>query len=167
MAKWKLMCNKAKFCVASLKLQCRPGKWIAQPAIRVRFWYCGCNKVQNLCPCRLTIELNFQCVLICGSGDGYGDGDGKTQAKTWPKDLETWRTHYTGRLSAVITVIFGKCSSHLTLPLSVCLSLSLHCGRPVAVAHQNPLIQYVSAKEELLAPAPLSLSLGCFLIFMS
>lgn len=62
--------------------------------------YCGCNKLQNLCACRLTIELNFQCVFKGAAG-------GRQQA-AGSRELYV---DITVRLSAVITVIFGKCSS--------------------------------------------------------
>lgn len=107
--------------------------------------------MQNLCPCRLTIELNFQCVLMCQE---RGAGEVESTRRRQRRGQESLRhgehiTHYTGRLSAVITVIFGKCSSRLTHTHT--LSLSPWPG--LAVAHQNPLTQYVSAKEEeVLAP---------------
>lgn len=88
--------------------------------------------------------------------------DGKTQdARTWPKDLETWRTHYTGRLSAVITVIFGKCSSHLTH--TVCLSLSLHCGRPGRSSSESTYTICFRKGRSKTVPFSLSLSLSCLL----
>lgn len=86
----------------------------------------------------------------------------KTQAKTWPKDFETWRTHYTLHRATVCSnncnfwQMFKPSYSHLHW---VCLPLSLSLWPGLAVAHQNPLTQYVSAKEEEVLASPSSLSL--------